>query len=537
MKTKLKPHFLLLVALSVAHLVQAQGTAFTYQGRLTDNSVPADGLFDFIFIVYDAEADGNAMGAPVALDAIAVSAGLFVVPLDFGPDIFTGAARWLEIAVQTNGGATFATLIPRQAVSPAPYAVYARSAGGVANGTVAADQLNTGGIAPAPGQFLSYDGGNLFWSDPGVVPGNVWSVLNNNAYYTAGNVGIGTSTPAPGILLDVNGPAILRPGGNGGGVIGFGTPNFETGMTISGNNRADIRFDGSTLKLVAGPAGGPPPSENGIAIDTLGNVGVGRDLLFGERGRQMLNLFGTGYGIGIQTANLYYRSGGGFAWHLGGAHSEATYDSGGGATLMTLDLNGLDFGARLGQHLRLWSDSSRNFGIGIQAGTIYTRTGGGPGDGFAWHKGGVHDGNPRNPGGGKTLMTLDEESGLVVNGIATTKNARQNRDQGGFVKAMAYVNPFLPADQYVVRCYNSQLAGNAADTAPCGITVRRDFTGVYIVDFGFKIDDRFISITPLTDAWRQAFLVRDGFNETRIRVDTFDMALNYEDATFFIFVY
>ena len=77
-----------------------------------------------------------------------------------------------------------------------------------------------------------------------------------DAYYNAGNVGIGTSTPAPGIRLDVNGAAILRPGGNGGGVIGFGTPNFETGMTISGNNRADIRFNGSTLKLVAGPAGG-----------------------------------------------------------------------------------------------------------------------------------------------------------------------------------------------------------------------------------------------------------------------------------------
>jgi hypothetical protein len=90
----------------------------------------------------------------------------------------------------------------------------------------------------------------------------------------AGNVGIGTFTPFAGIKLDVNGDALIRTSGSGGN-IQFGTPGGETGMSIIGTNRADFRFDGSTLKLAVGPLGGPPPVTNGIVINTSGNVGIG----------------------------------------------------------------------------------------------------------------------------------------------------------------------------------------------------------------------------------------------------------------------
>jgi hypothetical protein len=93
-----------------------------------------------------------------------------------------------------------------------------------------------------------------------------------------GSVGIGANSVAPGYALDVTGATLLRPGGLGG-TIGFSSPNFETGMSIVGTNRADVRFDGTTLKLVAGPgASGPPSSSNGVAITTAGNVGVGTAL-------------------------------------------------------------------------------------------------------------------------------------------------------------------------------------------------------------------------------------------------------------------
>ncbi len=75
-------------------------------------------------------------------------------------------------------------------------------------------------------------------------------------------------------------------------------------------------------------------------------------------------------------------------------------------------------------------------------------------------------------------------------------NAVQPADKGGFVKAMAYIDPFRPGGiQYVVRCYNSQQIGNGVSTAPCGIAVTKIQPGRYEVDFGFDVRERFVSAT------------------------------------------
>jgi hypothetical protein len=60
------------------------------------------------------------------------------------------------------------------------------------------------------------------------------------------------------------------------GFFTVGSPNGESGASIQrGGNRGDIRFEGSTLKLVAGPGSGPPGSLSGLAVNTAGNVGIG----------------------------------------------------------------------------------------------------------------------------------------------------------------------------------------------------------------------------------------------------------------------
>ena len=142
-----------------------------------DGGLPATGLYDFTFHVFDAEVGGTDLaGTPVTLpfDAVPVTNGLFNVILDFGPDIFSGPARWLEISVRANGVGDPSLLSPRTPLLPTPYALFADKAGGVASGTVGVDQLNTGGVRPTQGQFLSYNnGGNLFWSDPGPAVGDV----------------------------------------------------------------------------------------------------------------------------------------------------------------------------------------------------------------------------------------------------------------------------------------------------------------------------------------------------------------------------
>ena len=44
---------------------------------------------------------------------------------------------------------------------------------------------------------------------------------------------------------------------------------------MAGVNRFDLRFDGSSVKLLAGPGIGPPRPENGIVVRTSGKVGIG----------------------------------------------------------------------------------------------------------------------------------------------------------------------------------------------------------------------------------------------------------------------
>jgi hypothetical protein len=92
-----------------ASIVRAQGTAFTYQGRLDDGGSPASGLYDLSFSLYDAPSEGIQQGNPLIQFATAISNGLFTVVLDFGPQ-FPGAGRWLELGVRTNGGEAFTTL-------------------------------------------------------------------------------------------------------------------------------------------------------------------------------------------------------------------------------------------------------------------------------------------------------------------------------------------------------------------------------------------------------------------------------------------
>lgn len=121
----------------------AQGTAFTYQGRLNDGANSATGIYDLRFAIYDAAGAGAQQGNTLTNSAAAVSNGLFTVTLDFGAGVFTGLARWLEIGVRTNGSVSaYTTLGPRQPLTPTPYAIFSATSSNVVNGSVV-KSLNT----------------------------------------------------------------------------------------------------------------------------------------------------------------------------------------------------------------------------------------------------------------------------------------------------------------------------------------------------------------------------------------------------------
>src|SRR5213596_1273324 len=100
-------------------------SAFSYQGRLLENGVPANGRYDLQFSLFTMETGGSPSTAPVTNAEVTVSNGVFTTLLDFGRDVFSGTTCWLEISVRPAGpSGNFVTLSPRQLLSPTPYAIY-----------------------------------------------------------------------------------------------------------------------------------------------------------------------------------------------------------------------------------------------------------------------------------------------------------------------------------------------------------------------------------------------------------------------------
>jgi hypothetical protein len=175
------------------------GTAFTYQGKLTDGGPPAAGLYDFEFTLYDAATGGNHVAPTLPIDSVGVTNGLFTVTLDFGPGVFLGEERWLETAVRPSGAGGFARFPARQPLTPAPYALHAAHAGiaaSVSGASVTAQGLSTP-APPAAGQVLTFDGTTLAWASPtGAAVSNAW-LLGGNAGTTPGTHFLGTTDNQP----------------------------------------------------------------------------------------------------------------------------------------------------------------------------------------------------------------------------------------------------------------------------------------------------------------------------------------------------
>jgi hypothetical protein len=541
----------MLVVMS-ASPVHGQTTTFTYQGQLSDAGALANGSYDLRFALFDAAAGGAQIGANQDVPAVPVSAGVFTVQLDFGVNAFPGANRFLEIGVKPAGGGSFTTLAPGQQISSSPYAIRTLSAatadalssacvgcvkdtqiqavaGSKVSGTIPAASVPAGSGNYLQNTTAQQPNSNFNISGNGVVGGNltVAGTLNANVsgnfiqnrttpqaganfnvggtgtvggVLSAGSVGVGTASPGAGLAVEVNGATKLTTGGSGGDII-FGTPNAETGMSIRGaNNRADLRFDASTLKLVAGVGTGPPASSSGVAITTAGSVGIGTTdpttgrlhvvgavnvpAIYGESPNRGVWGHSTGSSRGV-----YGDSSSGE-----GVHGESTSGAGVvGVSTSSVGVAGVSTGGAGVQGFSSATDIARPGVYGISAGNggVGVR-----GDANASDGKGVYGASTGSIGYGVFATNL---SGGMAIGAAG--DAAQNRDKGGFVKAMIHVN----ADGTINRCYNSQLIGNAAftglplaSTVPCGFAVTTG-NGDYIVDFQFRVDDRFYSLTLYND--------------------------------------
>jgi len=148
-------------------------TAFTFQGQLKDGGIPADGIYDLQFRLFDSVSGGGQIGNLLSKVGVVADHGLFTVTLDFGSLAFSGQQRWLEVAVRHSGGGLldpYTVLSPRQPLNAAPYAVYA----------------------------LNGAGSSGHWAVNGV------DIHNTNG----GNVGIGTDSPADELHVSGTNPTL-----------------------------------------------------------------------------------------------------------------------------------------------------------------------------------------------------------------------------------------------------------------------------------------------------------------------------------------
>jgi hypothetical protein len=118
----------------------AQSTQFNFQGSLNNTGTPANGSYDFEFVLYDSLNGGNQIGPLQTRNGVSVTNGVFAVQLDFGAS-FPGAARFLEIRVRPAGQPGITILTPRQTIDSSPYAIKSL------NSDTATNAAQLGGVA------------------------------------------------------------------------------------------------------------------------------------------------------------------------------------------------------------------------------------------------------------------------------------------------------------------------------------------------------------------------------------------------------
>lgn len=280
----------LLLGGGVAAGQTALGTAFTYQGRLTDNGSPVTGAFDLRFTLWDSASGGAQVGGTTCADNVTVTDGLITTQVDFGTDAFGGPARWLEIGVRAGGpsgdcsSGSYTILAPRQRLTPVPYAVYAAT-------------------VPNP----------LIVTGDHPVAASIFGQNDADAFQSTGVFGL--STASTGNTNGVRGDAAST---TGTGVLGFasagaGVTNGVLGVATSPSGRGVVGWNPSTVGIGSGVYG-QADSANGRGVygeatyanaagQTFGVLGIANCPAYGSAGvRGVNNAYGQVIGVeGVAT--------------------------------------------------------------------------------------------------------------------------------------------------------------------------------------------------------------------------------------------
>jgi hypothetical protein len=250
----------LLIVLGLGSPTVAQTRSFTYQGKLADSGSPANTSYDMQFKLFDTATvgGGSQQGGTLTLAAVQVTDGIFTVQLDFGAGAFTGADRFLEIAVKPAGGPAFTTLAPRQQVSSTPYAIRSLNA-------TSADGLSVACVnCITSSQIQNVQGSQITGTVPiGSIPaGNGNYIQNSTTQQEPANFNIaggGTANSFNAVvnyqiagnpMLSIKGSNNIFAGVNAGAAITSGSQN-----AFIGAGAGELNSTGSDNTFIGGGAG------------------------------------------------------------------------------------------------------------------------------------------------------------------------------------------------------------------------------------------------------------------------------------------
>jgi hypothetical protein len=471
MKIKSNYLFIILGILASVHQIAAQGTAFTYEGRLNDGGILATGIYDLRFSIYDStNTPGNLIAGPLTNAAVSVSNGLFTVLLDFGGNVFTGPDRWLEIGVRTNGLGGFSTLFPRQLVARSPYALYANSATSLENGGLRGLQVTA--LSPTPtysnivnlvagspiniavGNAATVAGGgaiingypfpNLVNADMGTIGGGAY----NTVFSGFGTVGGGWNNQAIGPQSCTVGGGSQNIASGTGSTVGGGLQNAASGdySTVGGGYQNTASGENSTSMGYGDTASGSSSTALGYQNTAGGaaSTAMGEHVTASGEASAAIGYFNIASGAAAIAMGSFAQAANNntFVWadSQNPSFSSTTNDefsvrAQNGVRLS--DNTSLYFGATTRQMINLWGTQ---YAIGVQSLTTYFRTdNASPNNGFIWYKGGTNNSGYANPGGGVELMHL-VQSGLYVNSTFVSSSDRNVKQDFADVSSRAILD-------------------------------------------------------------------------------------------------
>jgi len=131
-------------------------------------------MYELLFTIY-ASATGTNDAFANQTNSTRISNGLFTAMLDFGPGIFTGSERWLEIALRTNGsGACTIAGGANNLISHTSIPLATTSGGTIGGGRN--NTIQSG----ADGTIAAGSGNQILVSAGGTIGGGVGNTVSGN---------------------------------------------------------------------------------------------------------------------------------------------------------------------------------------------------------------------------------------------------------------------------------------------------------------------------------------------------------------------